>query len=70
MIDAQLTTEIFGLFAPGRPDVALKLAYLPIRTTAKFDAKWISNFYVSMHSLASSVNVSLSMNKKSVLVIK
>ena len=49
MIDAQLTTEIFGLFAPGRPDVALKLAYLPIRTTAKFDAEWISNFYVSMH---------------------
>ena len=24
MIDAQLTTEIFGLFAPGRPDVALE----------------------------------------------
>ena len=64
MIDAQLTTEIFGLFAPGRPDVALKLAYLPIRTTAKFDAEWISNFYVSMHSLASSVNDSLSMNDK------
>ncbi len=64
MIDAQLTTEIFGLFAPGRPDVALKLAYLPIRTTAKFDAEWISNFYVSMHSLASIVNDSLSMNEK------
>ena len=64
MIDAQLTTEIFGLFSPGRPDVALKLAYLPIRTTAKFDAEWISNFYVSMHSLASSVNDSLSMNEK------
>lgn len=28
MIDAQLTTEIFGLFAPARPDVALKMAYL------------------------------------------
>jgi len=34
MIDAQLTTEIFGLFAPTRPDVALEMAYLPIRTTA------------------------------------
>ena len=33
MIDAQLTTEIFGLFAPARPDVALRMAYLPIRTT-------------------------------------
>ena len=28
MIDAQLTTEIFGLFAPARPDVALRMAYL------------------------------------------
>ena len=54
MIDAQLTTEIFGLMAPGRPDVALKMAHLPIRTTASEDAAWISEFYVSMHALASS----------------
>ena len=53
MIDAQLTTEIFGLFAPGRPDVALKLATLPIRVTARFDSEWIAKFYVIMHSLAS-----------------
>jgi hypothetical protein len=52
MIDAQLTTEIFGLFAPGRPDVALRMAHLPIRTTAFEDAAWISEFYVSMHALA------------------
>ena len=52
MIDAQLTTEIFGLFAPGRPDVALKMARLPIRTTARKDAAWISEFYVTMFSLA------------------
>ena len=64
MIDAQLTTEIFGVFSPGRPDIALKIAYLPIRTTAKYDAEWISNFYVTMHSLASSVNDSLSMSEK------
>ncbi len=32
MIDAQLTTEIFGLLAPGNPDLALDIAYLPIRT--------------------------------------
>jgi len=56
MIDAQLTTEIFGLFAPTRPDFALKMAILPIQTTARFDAQWISEFYVSMHSLASSVD--------------
>ena len=52
MIDAQLTTEIFGLFAPGRPDIALKMAHLPIRATAREDAAHIAEFYVSMHALA------------------
>lgn len=63
-IDAQLTTEIFGLFAPGRPDVALRMAHLPIRTTAYRDAEWISEFYVVMHSLASGVDPSLSMKEQ------
>lgn len=53
MIDAQLTTEIFGLFAPCRPDIALKIAHLPIQTTAREEAEYISKFYVTMHSLAS-----------------
>ena len=53
MIDAQLTTEIFGLFAPGRPDIALELAELPVRTTARFESEWIAKFYIIMHSLAS-----------------
>jgi len=52
MIDAQLTTEIFGLFAPGRPDVALRMAWLPIRTTAQGEAALAAEFYVVMHSLA------------------
>ncbi len=56
MIDAQLTTEIFGLFAPARPDVALKMAHLPIRTTARDNAAWISEFYVIMHALASAAD--------------
>jgi len=60
MIDAQLTTEIFGLFAPGRPDVALKMAHLPIRTTAREDAAWAAEFYVVMYSLASLVDQHLS----------
>lgn len=55
-IDAQLTTEIFGLFAPGRPDIGLQMAHLPIRTTAYREAEWISEFYVIMHSLASTVD--------------
>ena len=41
MIDAQLTTEIFGLFAPTRPDLALKMSELPIRTVARKEAQWI-----------------------------
>jgi hypothetical protein len=55
MIDAQLTTEIFGLFAPARTDIALKMAHLPIRTTARENAVWASEFYVAMYSLASAV---------------
>ena len=58
MIDAQLTTEIFGLFAPTRPDVALKMSYLPIRTSAGGEAALISEFYVIMYSLASDTDSS------------
>lgn len=64
MIDAQLTTEIFGLFAPGRPDKALVAAYLPIRVTARKDAAWAAEFYVIMHALASQVDDRLSMAEK------
>ena len=60
MIDAQLTTEIFGAFTPGRPDVALELAHLPIRTTAYLHSEWASEFYIIMHSLAATVDQSLS----------
>jgi hypothetical protein len=62
MIDAQLTTEIFGLFAPARTDIALKMAHLPIRTTARENAAWASEFYVVMYSLASAVDTDLPMN--------
>lgn len=57
MIDAQLTTEIFGLFAPGRPANARRMARLPIQTTARENAQWISEFYVTMYSLAAMVDV-------------
>ena len=66
MIDAQLTTEIFGLFAPARPDVALKIAALPIQTTARFNSQWISEFYVTMYSLASAVDEKKT-NKENIL---
>ena len=58
MIDAQLTTEIFGLLSPSRPDIALKMANLPTLTTARNNAKWISDFYISMHSLAYNIDYS------------
>lgn len=64
MIDAQLTTEIFGLFAPAHPNVALKMAHLPIRTTARENAAWISEFYVIMYSLTSRVDKNLPMNEQ------
>ncbi len=52
MIDAQLTTEIFGFFSPTRPDIALEISSLPILTTARKNAKWIAEFNVIMYSLA------------------
>ncbi len=56
MIDAQLTTEIFGFFAPSRPELALKMAYLPIRTTADGHAALIAEFYVNLYALATTTN--------------
>ena len=56
MIDAQLTTEIFGLFAPGNPALALKMAKLPIQTTARGNAEYIAKFYVLMHSIVAQNN--------------
>lgn len=53
MIDAQLTTEIFGLFVPGNPELARDLANLPIQTVARNEAEDIAQFYVTMFSLAS-----------------
>jgi hypothetical protein len=68
MIDAQLTTEVFGFYSPGRPDFAVQMAELPIQTTARFNAEWISKFYVSMYSLAANSDPNLSY-KENLLII-
>ena len=68
MIDAQLTTEVFGFYSPGRPDFAVEMAELPIKTTARFNAEWISKFYVSMYSLAAVSDPNLSI-KENLLII-
>ena len=52
MIDAQLTTEIFGLFCPARPDIASKISHLPVQSTARGPAEDIAKFYITMHALA------------------
>ena len=68
MIDAQLTTEVFGFYSPGRPDFGIEMAELPIKTTARFNAEWISKFYVSMYSLAANSNPNLSI-KENLLIM-
>ncbi len=62
MIDAQLTTEIFGLFSPFRPDFALEMSLLPIQNTARQEAQEIAEFYVIMYALASNVDPSNSIS--------
>ncbi len=63
-IDAQLTTEIFGLYSPTRPDIALNIALLPIQTTARENSQWISEFYVAVFSLASAVDENLPIKER------
>ncbi|AUX23965.1 hypothetical protein SOCEGT47_044960 [Sorangium cellulosum] len=55
-IDAQLTTEIFGALAPGMPGLALRMADLPIRTTARDHAAHAAQFHVLLFSLAATVD--------------
>ena len=68
MIDAQLTTEIFGFFSPSNPDFAVKMAELPIQTTARFNAEWISKFYVSMYSLAANPDPEISLRDNLLII--
>jgi hypothetical protein len=60
MIDAQLTTEIFGVFAPSRPDVALEAGLLPVQTTATGYAAHAAQYFSLLYCLASGVDRSLS----------
>lgn len=55
-IDAQLTTEIFGALAPGMPELASRIADLPIRATARDHAAHAAQFHVLLFSLAATVD--------------
>ena len=64
MIDAQLTTEIFGLFSPTKPEFAIEMSRLPIQTTAREEAQEIAEFYIRMYSNASNTNNLKSIKEK------
>jgi len=68
MIDAQLTTEIFGLLSPTNYKYALKMSNLPVRTTSRGDAALISEFYIIIHSLASTINPNMPLYKELVRI--
>lgn len=51
-IDAQLTTEFFGMLSPGMPAFALEMANLPITATARGHAAHASQFLVVLHAMA------------------
>jgi hypothetical protein len=59
MIDAQLTTELFGALAPGMPDMALSMADLPIRTTSAGYASHAAQFFVVLYVLAPEVDLDI-----------
>ena len=66
MIDAQLTTELFGAAYPGMPELALRAADLPIRTTAAGYAAHAAQFYVVLYSMATQVNPAMSGRERSI----
>jgi ADP-ribosylglycohydrolase len=69
-IDAQLTTEMFGVYCPGRPADALALAQLPIRTTAEGYAAHAAQAFVVMYAWATLVPDDLSGVERSLWLIE
>ena len=52
IIDTKLTTEIFGLFAPPRPNIVVKIAHLSIKFSVREEAQEISKLYTRIHALS------------------
>ncbi len=63
-IDAQLTTEIFGALAPGRPDQGLKYGMAPMLMTSRGYATHAAQYFNSMYSMAATVPGALSAPQK------
>lgn len=70
MIDAQLTTEVFGALAPGMPHEALRFAAGPISTTAGSHAAMASRFFVLLYSYAPVAPRSLAPHEKNLWLIE
>jgi hypothetical protein len=70
MIDAQLTTEFFGVLSPGMPERALQMADLPIRTSARGYAAHAAQFYVVLYSLASQVDRTMSGREQAIWLVR
>lgn len=69
MIDAQLTTEVFGALAPGMPHEALRFAALPIATTAGSHAAMASRFFALLYCYAPVAPRSLSPHEKNLWLL-
>lgn len=63
-IDAQLTTEVFGALAPGRPDHGLRYGMAPMLMTSRGHATHAAQYFSSMYSLAAAVPAGLSPAQK------
>lgn len=59
-IDAQLTTEFFGMFCPGAPGRGLELADMPILVASSGYASHAAQFYAVLYALATQVPTGLS----------
>ena len=70
MIDAQLTTEMFGALAPGLPAEALRIADLPIRVTASGHAAHAAQFFVTLYSLALFADPELPMGERILWLVR
>ncbi|HZW10023.1 MAG TPA: ADP-ribosylglycohydrolase family protein [Phycisphaerales bacterium] len=69
-IDAQLTTELFGAMAPGNPALALRLADLPIATTARGHAAHAAQCFALMYCLALDVDPAASRPEQVVWLVR
>ena len=63
MIDAQLTTDIW-IIRSRQTGYCLKIAHLPIQTTTREEAEYISKFYATMYALASITDSNKTMSQQ------